>query len=226
MAASHFQPASGSSTAISEGSFLATDTMHALQELQNFAAELSQTGASIKAVNMAASPHMLRNKGYALDIVRVGAALYGQQETVPGTRSAARWLSRIVSLKKVSILERHGARRSICSLALTALLSCLPAARGAVFTCVSRCARQQALQEQTCFLLQAVLSCSGHIICSPISISVPPCSCQTDCSKSQLYQEHMRCARTQVAEGDVLHDGHRAKADMEVAVIYHGYTDA
>ena len=45
---------------------------------------------------------MLRNKGYTLDIVRVGAALYGQQETVPGTRSAARWLSRIVSLKQVS----------------------------------------------------------------------------------------------------------------------------
>ena len=79
--------------------------MHALQELQNFAAELSQAGASIKAVNMAASPHMLRNKGYTLDIVRVGAALYGQQETVQGTRSAARWLSRIVSLKKVGILE-------------------------------------------------------------------------------------------------------------------------
>ena len=76
--------------------------MHAMQELQNFAAELSQAGASIKAINMAASPHMLRNKGYTLDIVRVGAALYGQQETVPGTRSAARWLSRIVSLKKVS----------------------------------------------------------------------------------------------------------------------------
>ena len=36
----------------------------------------------------------------------------------------------------------------------------------------------------------------------------------------------MRYARTQVAEGDVLHDGHRAKAEMEVAVIYHGYTDA
>ena len=52
------------------------------------------------------------------------------------------------------------------------------------------------------------------------------CSCQTDCSESHLYQEHMRCAWTQVAEGDVLHDGHRAKADMEVAVIYHGYTDA
>ena len=66
-------------------------------------AELSQAGASIREVNMAASPHMLRNKGYTLDIVRVGAALYGQQETVPGTRSAARWLSRIVSLKKVSI---------------------------------------------------------------------------------------------------------------------------
>ena len=89
-----------------EGRFLATDTLYALQELQSFAAELSQAGASIKAVNMAASPHMLRNKGYTLDIVRVGAALYGQQETVPGTRSAARWLSRIVSLKKVSTFLR------------------------------------------------------------------------------------------------------------------------
>ena len=55
---------------------------------------------------MAASPHMLRNKGYTLDIVGVGAALYGQQETVSGTRSAARWLSRIVSLKKVSVCRR------------------------------------------------------------------------------------------------------------------------
>ena len=76
--------------------------LYASQELQHLAAELSQAGASINAINMAASPHMLRNKGYTLDIVRVGAALYGQQETVPGTRSAARWLSRIVSLKKVS----------------------------------------------------------------------------------------------------------------------------
>ena len=89
-----------------EGRFLANDTLYALQELQSLAAELSQAGASINAVNMAASPHMLRNKGYTLDIVRVGAALYGQQETVPGTSSAARWLSRIVSLKKASTFLR------------------------------------------------------------------------------------------------------------------------
>lgn len=72
------------------------------QELREFARGLEQAGASIRALNMAASPHMLRNKDYELDIVRVGAALYGQQQTVPGTRSAARWLSRIATLKKVS----------------------------------------------------------------------------------------------------------------------------
>ena len=72
-----------------------------MQELREFARGLDQAGASIRALNMAASPHMLRNKDYELDIVRVGAALYGQQETVPGTRSAARWLSRIATLKKV-----------------------------------------------------------------------------------------------------------------------------
>lgn len=33
-------------------------------------------------------------------------------------------------------------------------------------------------------------------------------------------------ALTQVAEGDMLHDGQRAKSEMRVAVIYHGYTDA
>ena len=31
---------------------------------------------------------------------------------------------------------------------------------------------------------------------------------------------------TQVAEGDMLHNGERAKSEMRVAVIYHGYTDA
>lgn len=72
-----------------------------LQELQDFAAELASAGASIKALNMAASPHMLRSKDYEMDIVRVGAALYGQQGTVPGTRSAAKWLARIATLKKV-----------------------------------------------------------------------------------------------------------------------------
>ena len=73
-----------------------------MQELREFARGLEQAGAGIRALNMAASPHMLRNKDYELDIVRVGAALYGQQETIPGTRSAARWLSRIATLKTVS----------------------------------------------------------------------------------------------------------------------------
>jgi hypothetical protein len=31
---------------------------------------------------------------------------------------------------------------------------------------------------------------------------------------------------TQVADGDMLRNGQRAKSDMRVAVIYHGYTDA
>ena len=82
----------------------------ATQELREFARGLEQAGASIRALNMAASPHMLRNKDYELDIVRVGAALYGQQETVPGTRSAARWLSRIATLKKVSAQMWHSSR--------------------------------------------------------------------------------------------------------------------
>ena len=74
----------------------------AVQELQDFAEQLQHAGAGIKALNLAASPHMLHSKDYKLDIVRVGAALYGQQETVAGTRSAARWLTRIATLKKVS----------------------------------------------------------------------------------------------------------------------------
>lgn len=74
----------------------------AVQELQEFAEQLEHAGAGIKALNLAASPHMLHSRDYELDIVRVGAALYGQQETVPGTRSAARWLTRIATLKKVS----------------------------------------------------------------------------------------------------------------------------
>ena len=73
-----------------------------VQELQEFAKQLQHAGAGIKALNLAASPHMLRSQDYELDIVRVGAALYGQQEMVPGTRSAARWLTRIATLKKVS----------------------------------------------------------------------------------------------------------------------------
>ena len=73
----------------------------AVQELQDFAEQLQHAGAGIKALNLAASPHMLHSQDYELDIVRVGAALYGQQETVPGTRSAARWLTRIATLKKV-----------------------------------------------------------------------------------------------------------------------------
>ena len=112
---------------IFEGRFLDADILVAVKELQRFAAELSQAGASTKAINMAASPHMLRNKGYTLDIVRVGAALYGQQETVPGTRSAARWLSRVVSLKKVSAHEVSSKTVSVlhCS---DGQLSPLPAA--------------------------------------------------------------------------------------------------
>ncbi len=73
-----------------------------MQELQEFAKQLQSAGAGIKALNIAASPHMLHSKDYEMDIVRVGAALYGQQETVPGTRSAARWLTRIATLKKVT----------------------------------------------------------------------------------------------------------------------------
>jgi len=80
-----------------------------MQELDEFLKQLVSAGASIKAVNMAASPHMLHSKDYKLDIVRVGAALYGQQETVPGTRSAARWLTRIATLKKVSKVSARSA---------------------------------------------------------------------------------------------------------------------
>ena len=49
---------------------------------------------------MASSWHLLKGAELHMDAVRLGAALYGQQRIVPGTRPAARWLTRIVRIKK------------------------------------------------------------------------------------------------------------------------------
>jgi alanine racemase len=72
------------------------------KELQRIAEELSAAGAKIGITGITASPQLLRTKDYKVGIVHVGAALYGQQEIVPGTRPAARWLTRILTLKKVT----------------------------------------------------------------------------------------------------------------------------
>jgi hypothetical protein len=73
-----------------------------MQELETFAEKLRVAGAKFGVTGVAASPKMLRDKeAYGTTgIVHVGAALYGQQEVVPGTRSAARWLTRIATLEK------------------------------------------------------------------------------------------------------------------------------
>jgi len=41
-----------------------------------------------------------------MDLVRLGAALYGQQRIVAGTRPAARWLTRIARIKKARLARR------------------------------------------------------------------------------------------------------------------------
>ena len=78
-----------------------------LQEVEAFAEKLRAAGARIGVTGGAASPALLRGKGDygATGIVHVGAALYGQQDLVPGTRPAARWLTRIATLKKACAFE-------------------------------------------------------------------------------------------------------------------------
>ena len=78
-----------------------------MQELETFAEKLRVAGAKFGVTGVAASPKMLRDKeAYGTTgIVHVGAALYGQQEVVPGTRSAARWLTRIATLTKACHLK-------------------------------------------------------------------------------------------------------------------------
>lgn len=75
-----------------------------VQGLEDFAGRLRAAGASFPVTGAAASAALLRGSagdtGGSTGIVRVGAALYGQQEIVPGTRPAARWLTRIANLKQ------------------------------------------------------------------------------------------------------------------------------
>lgn len=73
------------------------------KEVEAFAGKLRAAGVKIEITGATASTEVLRNKGDdgATGIVHVGAALYGQQDLVPGTRPAARWLTRIATLKKV-----------------------------------------------------------------------------------------------------------------------------
>lgn len=80
-----------------------------LQEVEAFAEKLRAAGARIGVTGATASTALLRGKGdYGVSgIVHVGAALYGQQDLVPGTRPAARWLTRIATLKKACTLKQR-----------------------------------------------------------------------------------------------------------------------
>ena len=78
------------------------------QELESWLADLRAAGAEIGTVSMPAGSQALQ-PGPSLaegttTIVRVGAALYGQQALMPGTVPAARWLTRIASIRRV---RRH-----------------------------------------------------------------------------------------------------------------------
>jgi len=55
---------------------------------------------------MASSWHLLKGRELHMDLVRLGAALYGQQRIVAGTRPAARWLTRIARIKKARLARR------------------------------------------------------------------------------------------------------------------------
>jgi len=83
-------------------------TLFWVQGLEEFAGRLRAAGASFPVTGAAASAALLRGSagatGGSTGIVRVGAALYGQQEIVPGTRPAARWLTRIANLKQARSL--------------------------------------------------------------------------------------------------------------------------
>ena len=58
-------------------------------------------GVAWDMAHMASSWHLLKGRELHMGAVRLGAALYGQQRIVPGTRPAARWLTRVVRIKKV-----------------------------------------------------------------------------------------------------------------------------
>ena len=57
-------------------------------------------GVAWDMAHMASSWHLLKGRELHMGAVRLGAALYGQQRIVPGTRPAARWLTRVVRIKK------------------------------------------------------------------------------------------------------------------------------
>ena len=76
-----------------------------MQEVGRWLDDLRAAGARIGTVSLAASTPMLQPgkslEGQGSTIVRVGAALYGQAELVPGTVPAAQWFTRIASVRKV-----------------------------------------------------------------------------------------------------------------------------
>lgn len=63
-------------------------------------------GVAWDMAHMASSWHLLKGRELHMGAVRLGAALYGQQRIVPGTRPAARWLTRVVRIKKARPLSR------------------------------------------------------------------------------------------------------------------------
>ncbi len=70
------------------------------QRFNSVLRRLRAAGVRWEVSHMASSWHLLKGRELHMDAVRLGAALYGQQRIVPGTRPAARWLTRIVRIKK------------------------------------------------------------------------------------------------------------------------------
>jgi hypothetical protein len=87
------------------GGFTAHVHVHAGQEVQALLGRLRAAGASVGGASLAASGQVLQREREleAGTVVRVGAALYGQQELVPGTRQAANWYTRIASIRRVRL---------------------------------------------------------------------------------------------------------------------------
>ena len=65
-------------------------------------------GVAWDMAHMASSWHLLKGRELHMGAVRLGAALYGQQRIVPGTRPAARWLTRVVRIKKARLFSYVG----------------------------------------------------------------------------------------------------------------------
>jgi len=76
------------------------------QRFKSVQRRLRAAGVRWEVSHMASSWHLLKGRELHMDLVRLGAALYGQQRIVAGTRPAARWLTRIARIKKARLARR------------------------------------------------------------------------------------------------------------------------